>query len=267
MSFQKQIFSTSVCTLLVTSNLIALPFTSFTPSAQAQSRRVRYVPPSNLDAPKVTAAGITRGTGCEEAICFIALVPEFEVYNKLAPLTISERPTIYFLVPNIKKKTASFILKEVDDKLGKEKSIYRVKFDIPDKAGVMSFKLPEDAPALKANKNYTWQVFFNGENFFTSTVYGSVRRVEPSSKLAQQLKADMKPLDRATLLAQEGIWFEAIQSLVEANQSAPQDLEIKKEWTEVLKSVKLDKIIGQPILDCCKVKSSNVVNKVLYMPY
>ena len=251
MSLQKKILATSVCSLLLAS--MASPLMLFTPSAQAQSRRVRYVPPTNLDAPKVSGAGITRSAGCSESACFIALIPELQVENKPAPLTLSERPTIYFLVPKINKGRAKFVLREVNDKSQEQKEVYKTKFTVQENVGVMSFKLPNEAPALKANQNYIWEVFLTGEDF-GEVIRGSVRRVELSPKLAQQLKTTMKPLERASFLAQEGIWFETIQTLIEAKQYAPQDLEVKKEWTEILKSAKLDKVIGQPILACCNLK-------------
>ncbi len=254
MSLPKKILATSVCSLLLASTVIVSPLTLFTPSAQAQSRRVRYVPPTNLDAPKVSGAGITRSAGCAESACFIALIPDFEVENKLAPLTLSERPTIYFLVPKIDRGRAKFVIREISDKSQEQKEVYKTKFTVQGNVGVMSFTLPNDAPALKANRNYIWEVFLTGNEDFNEVIRGSVRLVEPSPKLAQQLKTSMKPLERASLFAQEGIWFEAIQTLVEAKQYDPEDIEVEKEWTEILKSAKLDKVIGQTILDCCKVK-------------
>ncbi len=255
MSIFKKTLMASACSCLVASTVIATPLIFYTSSAQAQTRRVRYVPPSNLDAPKVSGAGITRSAGCSDSTCFIALIPDLQIDDRPAPLTISARPTIYLLVPKIKKGKARFTLNEVDDKLQKATRVYRTTYVFQNESGVISLKLPDDAPVLKPNKNYTWDVILTEDDFsFAETVRGSVRRIELSPKLLQQVEDAKNPLDKATLLAQEGIWFESLQTLIDAQKSSPKNVEAKKEWSELLKSVKLDKVIGKPFLNCCKVK-------------
>jgi hypothetical protein len=257
-TISKKFLLATACSCLVVSTLIALPFNFFASSAQAQSRKVRYIPPSNLDAPKVSASGITRSAGCVDTTCFIALIPDLQVDNRPAPLTISERPTIYLLAPKIKKGKARFTLNEVDDKLQKTTRVYRTTYIFQNEAGVVSLKLPEDAPALKPNKNYTWDIILTEDDFsFAETVRGSVRRIEPRPKLLQELETAKNPLEKATLLAQEGIWFESLQALIEAQTDSPTNLEAKNEWTDLLKSVKLDRVIGQPLQTCCQVKPKN----------
>ncbi len=257
----KKFLLATACTCLVVSTVIALPFTFFTTSAQAQSRKVRYIPPSNLDAPKVSASGITRSAGCVDktTTCFIALIPDLQVDDRPAPLTISERPTIYLLAPKIKKGKARFTLNEVDDKLQKATRVYRTIYIFQNEAGIVSLKLPEDAPALKPNKNYTWEVSLTDDDDFSyaETVRGSVRRIEPRPKLLRELETATNPLEKATLLAQEGIWFESLQALIEAQTASSTAIEAKSAWNELLKSVKLDKAIGQPFQTCCQVKPKN----------
>lgn len=258
MSLSKKILMASACSCLVASTVIASPFVFDTSSAQAQARKVRYIPPSNLDAPKVSGSGITRSAGCVDATCFIALIPDLQVDDRPAPLTISERPTVYLLVPKIKKGQARFTLNEVDDKLQKATRVYRTTYIFQNNVGVVALKLPDDAPALKLNKNYTWDVILTEDDFgFAETVRGSVRRIELRPKLLKQLESTVNPLEKAALLAQEGIWFESLQALIDAQKSSPKDMEAKKEWSELLKAVKLERAIDKPFLDCCKVKTQN----------
>lgn len=260
MFLQKKILLVSACAFLVSSTLISASFVFSAVTAQAQSRRVRYVPPSNLDAPVVSGAGITRSGGCEESKCFIALIPELEVDKKPAPLTISERPTIYFLVPKIGLGSAKFTIKESHEKLEEQKLVYKAQLVVPENSGIMSFTLPQDGPALKANKNYTWDIYLSGSDDFSATIRGSVRHIKPDLQLAKRLTTGMKPIERATLLAQEGIWFDSVQALVEAQQSSPKDLVIKSEWNELLNSVKLDKALGKAFVGSLTVKPPKPVN-------
>ena len=88
------ILVTSACSCLVVGIVITSPLSSFIPQAQAQSRRVRYIPPSNLDAPQTSGAGASRS-----AIVLIAILPDLQIDKSPVPQTISERPTIYFLTP------------------------------------------------------------------------------------------------------------------------------------------------------------------------
>jgi len=243
---QKKILVALTCSCLAASTVIALPFALFTAlfttPAQAQSRRVRYVPPSNLDAPRVSTPGITRSSGCDQSACLIALVPDLQVTTSPVPQTISERPTIYFLSPKV-DSPVTFVLSE-DYGLSKpSKRIYRKNFPLKNEAGVIAFKLPDDAPILEIGKTYKLRFDINDSLYSSKTVYGYMQRVLPSQKLVDQLNKTSNPIDRAVLFAQEGIWFEALQALAEAQLPVPKKAEIIDEWTALLKSANLDRVL------------------------
>ena len=235
MSLSQKIFVASACSCLIASFAL-------TPFAQAQSRRVRYVPPSNLDAPKVSVPGISRSAGCVEFACLIALVPDLQVATSPVPQTISERPTIYFLSPKIDSQ-ASFVLSEDNGSSMPSKRIYRKNFSLKNEAGVIAFKLPDDAPILEVGKTYKLRFDINDSLYASKTVYGYIRRVSPSQKLVAQLDKISKPIDRAVLFAQESIWFEAVQALAEAQLTVPKNTEVIEEWTSLLKSANLDSVL------------------------
>jgi len=240
----KKIFIASACTCLALgSGIIPLSLPFFAPSAQAQSRKVRYVPPSNLGTLTVSVPGIIRSSGCTEQACLIGLVPDLVAENAPVPLTISDNPTFYFLVPEIDGR-AYFYLYEVDSSSGKGKRIYRTSFKIKNKAGILTFKMPavKGDSILELDKNYVWE-FTVGSLTDAETVRGSIRRVMPSKNLVGQLKKTFLPLERAALFAQEGIWFETVQTLAEAQKGLYKKPEIVSEWTELLKSATLDRVI------------------------
>ncbi len=242
---QKKILIASACSCLAISIAIGLPLSLslFTPSAQAQSRRVRYVPPSNLGTPIVSTPGVTRSV-CEAAeACLIGLVPDLKAENAPVPQTISESPTFYFLVPETDGR-AYFYLSEADSSLPEGKRVYRTSFKVKSKAGILAFKMPtvKGASILKLDKTYVWK-FTVGGLTDSGTVRGSIRRVLPSQNLVDRLKKTFLPLDRAALFAQEGIWFETVQTLAEAQQGIYKKPEIVSEWNDLLKSAKLDRVI------------------------
>jgi hypothetical protein len=247
----KKILIASACSCLAVSTVIALPF-AFTPSAQAQSR-VRYVPPSDLGTPIVSTPGIIRSSGCTELVCLIGLVPDLAAETAPVPQTIAERPTLYFLIPETDGQ-GYFRLYESDSSLKQGKRIYRTSFKIKSKAGILAFKMPDDAPILKPSKNYIWE-FVVGNLTDTERVSGSIRRVIPTQKLAEKLKQILPPVDRAALFAQEGIWYETVQTLAEALQGNPKQPEIVNEWKELLKSAKLNRVLPHSFVKTTETSS------------
>ncbi|WP_197278596.1 DUF928 domain-containing protein [Pseudanabaena sp. 'Roaring Creek'] len=239
---------------------------ALSPSVQAQSRRVRYVPPSDLDAPKTSASGITRSSGCTDA-CLIALVPDLFTENKPIPRTISERPTLYFLTPKIDDINGSvkFTLFEdipptqpdADGLLpeAQKKQIYTKTFTLNNDAGIIALKIPNDAPVLEIGKIYTWKFTipakknplmpYLAEN---KTVQGKIRRVLPDQQLATKLQKISQPIERAELLANQGIWFETLQTLAETQLTVPSDPEALEELTALLKSASLDKVLPYALI-------------------
>ncbi len=254
-----KILIASACSCLAVST-VALPLSLslFTPSAQAQSRRVRYVPPSNLGTPIVSTPGATRSI-CEVAeACLIGLVPDLKAENAPVPQTISESPTFYFLVPETVGQ-AYFYLYEADSSLPEGKRVYRTSFQIKNKAGILAFKMPtvKGVSILKIDKTYVWKFTIAGSTE-SGLVRGSIRRVLPSQNLVDQLKKALLPLDRAALFAQEGIWFETVQTLAEALQGNPKKAEIVSEWNELLKSAKLNRVLPHTFVKTAETSSESI---------
>jgi hypothetical protein len=252
MFLSKKILLASVCSCLAVNTVVALPFALFIPSVQAQSRRVRYVPPSNLDAPKVSSAGATR-SACTVNDCLIALTPDLNLDNAPIPQTIAERPTIYFLSPKL-NSPVQFILYEVvpaksnpEGRLlaSRQRKIYEKTFVINNDAGIIALKLPDDSPILEIGKNYTWKFTVNPKSFYSDKlIKGNLRRVLPTQRLLAKLQSiSSQPLERAALFAEEGIWFEAVQALAEAQLTVPKNAEILSEWNSLLKSANLDRVM------------------------
>jgi Domain of Unknown Function (DUF928) len=245
----KKILIASACSCLAVST-VALPFSLslFTPTAQAQSRRVRYVPPSNLDAPKVSSTGSTRSSCTPGKDCLIALSPDLKPDESPVPQTISERPTIYFLSPKY-SGPVKFVISEVlplkpNAGIASTKKIYDKTFIVNNDAGIIALKIPNDAPIFEIGKTYIWKFTVNPRNIYGGEIVsGYLRRVLPTKKLVTQLQTVSQPVERAALFAQEGIWFEAVEALAEAQLRVPTSIEVTDEWTALLKSANLDRVL------------------------
>jgi hypothetical protein len=75
--------------------------------------------------------------------------------------------------------------------------------------------------------------------------------------LVDQLKTTTKPIKLAALYAQEGLWFETMQTLAEAQLTLPQNPEITEEWLELLKSAKINRALSFPLVGQIPKRQSN----------
>lgn len=79
-------------------------------------------------------------------------------------------------------------------------------------------------------------------------VTGWIERAELDSNLAQVITT-MPPADRLPLLATSQLWNDTLATLVELQQSNPNDAAIKQQWQDVLKSAGIDpQIVNMPLL-------------------
>lgn len=207
--------------------------------------------PPDRGAPPATAGGATRGSCSVSNKSLTPLMPK----QKLA-LTVSERPSFFWYVPKLANKTAEFLLIAYDEQSGGE-VLYETEFTLPDKAGIVSFTMPKDAPALEFGKQYQWflSVSCDSENSEEKiTVDGWVEREEkaPSLALAKQVE-NLEASKKAAIYAKAGMWTDGIKTLVEMRCANPNDVKIKNDWEGFLSSVGLaDFVIKEPLVNSCK---------------
>jgi Domain of Unknown Function (DUF928) len=247
-------FYTATAALLASLNLVALslaPVSAQTTEgvrdeiAQIKGKlkggKVVYKPPTNVGTPKNTVGGLSRGE-CKETRCLMALIPNKDAGFDHFPQTISAYPTFFFNAPKFSGQ-AEFRLYEVSVNAS-PKRIYKTSFPINTQPGIISFRMPPNAPELKVGKFYRWEFTWN--NASNSKCTGLVRRVELDRTVSKQLEK-AKPIEKASLYAKAGIWFEAVEALAEGRRDRPEAPELTIEWVELLKSIGLDVLVLQPI--------------------
>ena len=206
---------------------------------------VTFEPPQE-GVPKDTVGGASRDQG----ICpqdSKALKP---YVTPLMPatnygLTVAEHPTFFVYVPQTAAQKAFFSVQDEN-----KNHHYQTILPITGKPGVISFKLPSDAPALKIGNNYKWSFILMCGNALrpdSPGVEGRIRRMQPNPALIGQLE-NAVPLKRAAIYGSVGIWYDTLAVLAELRRSQPDDLTLAATWEELLKSVELDAIATEPLI-------------------
>lgn len=214
-------------------------------------------PPDRAGEPEQTAAGGTRGKCPQDTKepdpPLTLLIP----VNKRV-LTVAEHPIFFVYVPPTSAQTVQFVLKEKISS-NRSKVIYEAKYPLSGTPGIVSLRIPDNANKLEIGKNYQWSFALicdpqdRGEDRIQ---FGSIKRTELSANLAEEVEK-ATPLERANLYAKNGIWQDAIATLVELKHSQPDNSNVKVIWEELLQSepVKLDKIAKQPLVECCQAQN------------
>ncbi|HLO49201.1 MAG TPA: DUF928 domain-containing protein [Kamptonema sp.] len=186
--------------------------------------------------------------------------------------TTAERPTFFLYVPHA--TAAKTVVNKDDNGCNKtvnnsqlresfgvefelvdeqERRIYQTEFAITNTPGIISFTLPQNAPPLELKKYYKWyfEVICDREDRSgDSVVSGWTRRVEITPNLAKEL-AKASPTDRPAIYAQYGLWQDTLTTLAQLRQSQPLDVSLAKAWEQLLKSVGLENISQEPLVECC----------------
>jgi hypothetical protein len=213
-------------------------------------KKIKYKPPYGLGLPKGTVGTGVRGNCSQVSFCLTPLMPEkVDKSNQPTyyPLTISERPTFFINIPRVSGTGYFTLYQQV---ASSPKKIYETTFPVNISGGIIRFKLPLSAPALKVNTTYEWKLKI-GENLINEEeVIGVLRVARLSTKVIEEL-AKSAPLERAFIYAREGIWFESIQTLAGLKETEPTNQNILTAWSDLLGSANLKNVAKQPLVQCC----------------
>lgn len=224
--------------------------TSPTPSV----KQVTFEPRKDQPAPTTTVGGGRRNDGkCSQArkdseqsaatkSVDQLLTPLLRSPITDPQLTLSPRPTFLVYVPQTSAKGVELTL-ERDGK-----GIYQTRVNLSGTPGIVSIKLPANAPELEMGKDYKWLVSMvcGSGAPEDSFVEGSVRRIQSDSTLSQIDRA--KPLDKVALYAKNGVWFDAVATLAALRKAQPNDPQVALAWENLLKDAGLGAIANAPLM-------------------
>ena len=223
-------------------------FPSFSAPMPAKSAPIVSSQNVNFKPPDVTAPGnrqgaTHRGDACPHDLSITPLIPEIKI-----GLTLAESPTFFAYVSNTSAQI-EFILQTEDGK----NVVYETAFKI-EKPGIVGVTIPAaavDKKSLEVGKRYQWSFSVvcnpkdrSGDSF----VKGWVQRIEAQPTLNNDL-ANPDPMAKLIVYATNGIWYETVATLAEMRRKTPDDAQLTAEWTQLLKSQKLEAIANQPLIE------------------
>ena len=196
-----------------------------------------------------------------EGLCLTArltaLVPETPVAKdkkRVWGLTTAEHPEFFFYLSKFRhpqnlqatQLPIEFVLLDENDQY-----IYRTDFVLPlTEGGIIRLPVPTSRPALEINKRYTWTLNTRFNQNERNFVQGTIERIRLTPELQQQLQT-AAPLKRLEIFLQEGLWFDAVSTLVDLKELDPTDLTLKSMWKQVLHDIHLQELAAKPLLSCC----------------
>ena len=213
-------------------------------SAQAQAPATPADPAKPADAPKKTmlkftapkgAATATRtdGDGGSRGLQDKDKLPALYVLvPNTAALTTKESPALFWY--QAAGSNTLFELTVTEPK--NPKPVLKLSLQGVNKPGIHRLSLDKQNVALKPGVTYKWTVAWvpKADNRSLNVVAGgSIERVEPKAELTAAL-ADAKGIDAASVYAQNGIWYDALESVSNAIDAAPEDKDLHKLRAELL---------------------------------
>lgn len=152
-------------------------------------------------------------------------------------LTTHEAPTLYWYQEHGSNTRFEFTLTEPKNpkpllKLATEQSL---------KSGIHFIALAKQNVVLKPGVTYKWTIAWvpKSDNRSLNLVAGgSIQRVERDAKIATAVEG--APLvDQAGVFAQNGIWYDALESLSNAIEAAPEDKSLRNLRADLLEQAGL----------------------------
>ncbi|MDX2097663.1 MAG: DUF928 domain-containing protein [Leptolyngbyaceae cyanobacterium bins.59] len=147
--------------------------------------------------------------------------------------TVSAYPTFVWHMPpftkDVSERRVEFTLQEENVR----RPIYQAAFEVADTSGWMSLTLPSltGLPPLSPGKAYIWRVRVtcSSENDSYPVASGVIQRVEASPALMTALQR-ARPSDIPALYIENGVWYEAIATLIQLRRERPRDASLSTLW-------------------------------------
>jgi hypothetical protein len=205
------------------------------PDAQATASAPVYKPPLR-GAPGGRVGGGTRGTG-REAFILSVLAPAH------TGLTTSEQPVLFWFISGPSSHPVELTL--VDPQ--KSDPLLELRIEPPVAAGVHRVRLADHGVRLAPAVPYHWYVAVmpdTGRRSKDILAGGTVERVSLPDDLAGKVSRASKA-DVPSLYAGAGLWYDAITSLNDLIDEAPQNPALRAQRSALLRQVGLPDTVSE----------------------
>jgi hypothetical protein len=159
-------------------------------------------------------------------------------------LTLSARPEFLIYKATSPAKEILFSLQSEDDV-----QVYQAFLPLPTATGVVSIRMPNDAPELIENNKYRWTMaIICGKTLRpdSPTIGGWIQRIPKSPLLSAQLKTATL-LDQVALYGENGIWYDMVSTLNKLQRTSPDNQVLSKVWNQLLKDNGMQEIEAPPL--------------------
>jgi hypothetical protein len=193
-------------------------------------------PPIDNETIRVRPGGLFTPSCKSTTRSLTALIP-----IKNPALTTREHPTFLFYVPDASDEIR---VGEFSLLVGPQEKtrLYKTRFTLPQTPGIVSITLPS-APeyALEEGQYYRWYFKLYCQSNTSSQpdvdVNGWVQRVALTPERERQIKA-----------AAPDVWYDASANLAESLRALPQDVRLRNDWLNLLKSIGLEDLAQEPLV-------------------
>ena len=153
--------------------------------------------------------------------------------------TLAASPTLWFYVPAQSQTGVQAELVLLDDNA---QALSIDAIELPAESGIVGVQFSQP---LAAGQTYQW-VFsiltHPGAPSENPTVEGRLQRISPEPVLSSALDAADEPQARAQLLAEQGIWHDALDTVAQMRNASSDDALTRANWVSLLDSVGLGAI-------------------------
>ncbi|BAZ08537.1 hypothetical protein NIES4071_03420 [Calothrix sp. NIES-4071] len=219
--------------LLVLINTPYVTAQSTPPRFNSILRNLRRAPSLKYKLPPKGAPGQRTDAGSRSECSaldgrLVALVPPTNI-----GLTAAMRPTFWFYIPSKADKSALGKFQLLDDE---ENVVYTTNIAI-NTSDITSINLPLNL-SLEVGKKYQWVLSFtcNSSTQASALVYGYIERVAVDDQMQQRLNTATTERDRIIIYGENGLWFDMLTALITQIRNQPQDLQLRQDWEDLLKS-------------------------------
>jgi hypothetical protein len=199
--------------------------------------RIRWQPPPmppNLGDPSGRGQGGGSRGPCKDYDEVSALLPPSQW-----GLTTLEYPTIWLNLPKgmAAEVPVEFVLADSQGKVLFKEITDATKTP----AGINPFPLPTRAPALQVNQQYRWSIAIYCDAAVPDrpvVIRGAIGRSALSSLATTRFSQSVDAIDRASIYAEQGFWYDALTTLGMERRSANWRA-VAIAWEDLLKQVNL----------------------------
>jgi hypothetical protein len=194
---------------------------------------LKYTPPKNAAAgARIDGDGGSRGTADKDKLpSLFALTPSHSA------LTIQPQPTLFWYQTGGSETKLELTVVEPKN----PEPVLRVRAEGSPKAGIHRLPLARYGAVLKPGVTYKWTIAWvpDETNRSLSVVAGgAIECVAADPKLVTAVN-EAKGVDRAAVYAQNGIWYDALETISNALESDLQSKELRRLRADLLEQAGL----------------------------